>query len=134
MWPEEPVSRLEKSTQHLTPNHWTAYNTLYYYRAFGCFMMWIQLIFVTTSDFIFYGRPQASYFSLFGIYLGTLVYTLLFISHCKHPRNPPQNVYDDSIWILWKWCCFLIVLHFHWQFLITTTYWLILYWDTKEDL
>jgi hypothetical protein len=95
-------------------------------------MMWGQLAYVTTTDFIFYGQPQASYFSLFGIYLGTLTYTLLLISHCRHPRR--QNPEDDSIFVLWKWCLFCMVLFFHWQFINTMTYWLVINWEIEQSL
>lgn len=134
LWPEEPVTRLEKSTQHLTPNTCIPYRALYAWRIFGCVMMWAQFIFTTAADFIAFGRPQASYFALWGIYLGTLVYSLLLIAHCRYPHKKVQNTHDDSMWHLWKWCLFLLVLYFHWQLLNTGTYWLIIYWDIKDSL
>ena len=133
LWPEEPVPRTEKATQHITPNICFSNNFMFWYRMVACALMWAQLIFVTWTDFKYYGSPQASYFSLFGIYLGTIVFTLLAVAHCVKPPTSTEII-SDSPWHLWKWCNFLLPLHFHWQFLITSLYWLVLYWDLQDSL
>lgn len=96
--------------------------------------MVFKLVYVSATDFFFYGRYQASYFSLSGIYLGAFVYLLLVVSHYQRDKNLSQNTNDSSMWYLWKWCNFAIVLYFNWQFLITSSYWFFFYWDHQKNL
>ena len=111
-----------------------SYQFMMVFRFMACALMWALLIFTVCIDQKYYGRPQAAYFSQFGIYMTTILFTLLVISHLKTSSFQTVDYDNPSPWRLWKWCNFLLPMNFHWQFLTTTLYWLVIYWQIRPTL
>jgi hypothetical protein len=66
---------------------------------------------------------ELQYFTNWGIWMTTALFTVLVIAHIKNSDSTPSN----STWVMWKWCTALHQMTWVWNGIITVFFWSVLF-------
>ena len=96
LWPKGESTRANRETQHLTGSFVNS-KILFGYRVLVCYLMWTQWGLASWEDFTYHKFWQLQYFTTWGIWMTTGLFTLLVIASILDPKPGETNS-------MWKWC------------------------------